>query len=97
MTKHSTSMNPLAFIRKYDELFNRLLFLLGALVVYRFGSHVPIPGMDPESLSKFFQTNENTILGLFNMFSGGALERMSVMALGIMPYISASIIVQMMR
>jgi len=89
-------MNPLAFIRKYDELFNRLLFLLGALVVYRFGSHVPIPGMDPESLSKFFQTNENTILGLFNMFSGGALERMSVMALGIMPYISASIIVQMM-
>lgn len=96
MTKHSTSMNPLAFIRKYDELFNRLLFLLGALVVYRFGSHVPIPGMDPESLSKFFQTNENTILGLFNMFSGGALERMSVMALGIMPYISASIIVQMM-
>ena len=96
MAKHSTSMNPLAFIRKYDELFNRLLFLLGALVVYRFGSHVPIPGMDPESLSKFFKTNENTILGLFNMFSGGALERMSVMALGIMPYISASIIVQMM-
>lgn len=96
MTKHSTSMNPLAFIRKYDELFNRLLFLLGALVVYRFGSHVPIPGMDPESLANFFKTNENTILGLFNMFSGGALERMSVMALGIMPYISASIIVQMM-
>lgn len=96
MAKHSTSINPLAFIRKYDELFNRLLFLLGALVVYRLGSHVPIPGMDPESLSKFFKTNENTILGLFNMFSGGALERMSVMALGIMPYISASIIVQMM-
>ena len=96
MAKHSTSINPLAFIRKYDELFNRLLFLLGALVVYRLGSHVPIPGMDPESLSKFFKTNENTILGLFNMFSGGALERMSVMALGIMPYISASILVQMM-
>ncbi|MFW2177643.1 MULTISPECIES: preprotein translocase subunit SecY [unclassified Moraxella] len=96
MTKHSTSMNPLAFIRKYDELFNRLLFLLGALIVYRFGSHVPIPGMNPDSLANFFKTNENTILGLFNMFSGGALERMSVMALGIMPYISASIIVQMM-
>lgn len=96
MAKHSTSMNPLSFIRKYDELFNRLLFLLGALVVYRFGSHVPIPGMNPDSLANFFQTNENTILGLFNMFSGGALERMSVMALGIMPYISASIIVQMM-
>ncbi len=96
MAKQSTTMNPLAFIRKYDELFNRLLFLLGALVVYRFGSHVPIPGMNPDSLANFFKTNENTILGLFNMFSGGALERMSVMALGIMPYISASIIVQMM-
>lgn len=96
MAKQSTIMNPLAFIRKYDELFNRLLFLLGALVVYRFGSHVPIPGMNPDSLANFFKTNENTILGLFNMFSGGALERMSVMALGIMPYISASIIVQMM-
>jgi preprotein translocase subunit SecY len=96
MAKQSTNMNPLAFIRKYDELFNRLLFLLGALVVYRFGSHVPIPGMNPDSLANFFKTNENTILGLFNMFSGGALERMSVMALGIMPYISASIIVQMM-
>lgn len=96
MANHSTTMRPLAFIRKYDELFNRLLFLLGALVVYRFGSHVPIPGMNPDSLADFFKTNEKTILGLFNMFSGGALERMSVMALGIMPYISASIIVQMM-
>ncbi len=96
MANHTASMNPLAFIRKYDELFNRLLFLLGALVVYRFGSHVPIPGMNPDSLADFFKTNENTILGLFNMFSGGALQRMSVMALGIMPYISASIIVQMM-
>lgn len=96
MSKHSASVSPLAFIRKYDELFSRLLFLLGALVVYRFGSHVPIPGIDPQKLAEFFHSNENTILGLFNMFSGGALERMSVMALGIMPYISASIIVQMM-
>lgn len=96
MTKQSTAMNPLAFIRKYDELFSRLLFLLGALVVYRIGSHVPIPGINPVTLADFFKSNENTILGLFNMFSGGALERMSVMALGIMPYISASIIVQMM-
>lgn len=55
MAKHSTSMNPLSFIRKYDELFNRLLFLLGALVVYRFGSHVPIPGMNPDSLANFFK------------------------------------------
>lgn len=97
MAKQTTmSMNPLAFIRKYDELFGRLLFLLGALVVYRFGSHVPVPGIDPTQLDKFFNDNANTILGMFNMFSGGALQRMSIMALGIMPYISASIIVQMM-
>ncbi|OBX76532.1 preprotein translocase subunit SecY [Moraxella atlantae] len=95
MAKQSATLSPLGFIRKYDELFNRLLFLLGALLVYRLSSHVPIPGMNPERLAEFFHTNENTILGMFNMFSGGALERMSVMALGIMPYISASIIVQM--
>ena len=61
MAKQSTNMNPLAFIRKYDELFNRLLFLLGALVVYRFGSHVPIPGMNPDSLANFFKTNDHQV------------------------------------
>ncbi|WP_294033949.1 preprotein translocase subunit SecY [uncultured Moraxella sp.] len=101
MSKQSSSrrgvpLNPLAFIRKYDELWNRMLFLLGALIVYRLGSHIPIPGMDPNGLAQFFQRNQNTFLGMFNMFSGGALERMSIMALGIMPYISASIVVQMM-
>lgn len=101
MAKNTSSMaaiplNPLTFIRKYDELWSRLLFLLGALVVYRLGSHIPVPGINPVSLADLFSRNENTILSMFNMFSGGALERMSIMALGIMPYISASIIVQMM-
>lgn len=84
------------FIRKYDELWNRMLFLIGALIVYRLGSHIPVPGMNPIRLAEFFKAGENTFLGMFNMFSGGSLERMSVMALGIMPYISASIVVQMM-
>ncbi len=98
MSKQSTKagiLNPLFFIRKYDELWQRMLFLLGALIVYRLGSHIPVPGMNPISLAQFFDGSQNTILGMFNMFSGGALERMSIMALGIMPYISASIVVQM--
>ncbi|PID37676.1 MAG: preprotein translocase subunit SecY [Pseudomonadales bacterium] len=89
-------LNPVAFVRKYDDLWNRILFLLGALIVYRFGSHIPIPGINPIQLENFFSSQEGTILSMLNMFSGGALERMSIMALGIMPYISASIIVQMM-
>lgn len=100
MAKQSSNsgnlLNPLVFIRKYDELWQRMLFLLGALVVYRLGSHIPVPGMNPISLAQFFDGSQNTILGMFNMFSGGALERMSIMALGIMPYISASIVVQML-
>lgn len=100
MSKQSTGsgvpLNPMVFIRKYQELWNRMLFLLGALVVYRLGSHIPVPGMNPISLAQFFDGSQNTILGMFNMFSGGALERMSIMALGIMPYISASIVVQML-
>lgn len=101
MSKQSSSrssipLNPLLFIRKYDELWQRMLFLLGALIVYRLGSHIPVPGMNPIRLAQFFDGSQNTILGMFNMFSGGALERMSIMALGIMPYISASIVVQMM-
>lgn len=96
MTKQSSMLNPLFFIRKYNELWQRMLFLLGALVIYRLGSHIPVPGINPVSLAQFFDDSQNTILGMFNMFSGGALERMSIMALGIMPYISASIVVQMM-
>jgi len=80
----------------YRELVQRLLFLFGALVVFRLGAHIPVPGINPERLAQLFEQNQNTILSLFNMFSGGALERMSILALGIMPYISASIIVQLM-
>ena len=79
-----------------SELWARLRFLLLAIVVYRIGTHIPVPGIDPERLASMFSQNQGTILGLFNMFSGGALERMSILALGIMPYISASIIMQLM-
>ncbi len=78
------------------ELFARLRFVLLALIVYRIGTHIPVPGIDPEQLSALFDQNQGTILGLANVFSGGALERMSILALGILPYISASIIMQLM-
>ena len=80
----------------FAELRSRLLFVLLAIVVYRIGAHVPVPGIDSDQLTALFKANGGTILGMFNMFSGGALERMSVFALGIMPYISASIIMQLM-
>jgi preprotein translocase subunit SecY len=78
------------------ELKARLLFLLFAILVYRIGTHIPVPGIDPAQLANMFSQNEGTFLGLFNMFSGGALERMSIVALGIMPYISSSIIMQLL-
>lgn len=78
------------------ELKSRLLFVLGALIVYRLGAHVPVPGIDPVVLAKLFESQSGGILGMFNMFSGGALSRFTVFALGIMPYISASIIMQLM-
>lgn len=78
------------------ELIARLRFLLLALIVYRIGTHIPVPGIDPHRLASMFNQSQGTILGLFNMFSGGALERMSIFALGIMPYISSSIIVQLL-
>lgn len=78
------------------ELWARLRFLFLAIVVYRIGTHIPVPGLDPERLASLFNQNQGTILGMFNMFSGGALERMSILALGIMPYISASIIMQLL-
>ncbi|MCQ4313773.1 preprotein translocase subunit SecY [Pseudomonas stutzeri] len=79
-----------------SELWARLRFLLMAIIVYRVGAHIPVPGINPDRLAELFRQNEGTILSLFNMFSGGALERMSIFALGIMPYISASIIMQLM-
>jgi preprotein translocase subunit SecY len=81
---------------KYGDLKKRLLFLLGALVVFRIGAHIPVPGIDPTELAKLFQSQQGGILGLFNMFSGGALSRFTIFALGIMPYISSSIIMQLM-
>ncbi len=78
------------------ELLARLRFLFLAIVVYRIGTHIPVPGINPDQLAALFNQNQGTVLGLFNMFSGGALERMSILALGIMPYISASIIMQLM-
>jgi preprotein translocase subunit SecY len=81
---------------KYGDLKRRLTFLLLALVVYRIGTHIPVPGIDPDQLRQLFNSQQGGILGLFNMFSGGALSRFSVFALGIMPYISASIIFQML-
>jgi preprotein translocase subunit SecY len=81
---------------KYGDLKRRLLFMLGALVVFRIGAHIPVPGIDPNVLADLFQGQQGGILGMFNMFSGGALSRFTVFALGIMPYISASIIMQLM-
>ena len=81
---------------KLGELRSRLLFVLGALIVYRIGSFIPVPGIDPAALAQMFDAQKGTILDMFNMFSGGALERLSLFALGIMPYISASIIMQLL-
>ena len=80
---------------RFSEVRQRLFFLVGALVVYRIGTFIPVPGIDPTALGQFFEQQSGTILSMFNMFSGGALERMSIFALGIMPYISASIIMQL--
>lgn len=81
---------------KFTELKQRLLFVLGALIVFRIGTFIPVPGIDPHVLSTLFEQQQGSILGVFNMFSGGALGRMSMFALGIMPYISASIIMQLL-
>ena len=92
----ATSANQLAKSGKFGDLRRRLVFLLLALVVYRLGAHIPVPGIDPAQLQQLFKSQSGGILNLFNMFSGGALSRFTVFALGIMPYISASIIMQLM-
>jgi len=81
---------------KMGDLKRRLMFLLGALIVYRIGAHIPVPGIDPVALADLFKSQKGGILDMFNMFSGGALSRFTILALGIMPYISASIIMQLM-
>jgi preprotein translocase subunit SecY len=93
MAKQPASMNNQ---KGLSELFARLKFLLMAIIIYRIGTHIPVPGFDPDRLAELFNQNQGTFLGLFNMFSGGALERLSILALGVMPYISASIIMQLL-
>jgi preprotein translocase subunit SecY len=81
---------------RFGEIRSRLMFLIGALIVYRIGTFIPVPGINPAEVARFFGDRSNTILGIVNMFSGGALSRLSIFAMGVMPYISASIIIQMM-
>src|ERR1700751_1100902 len=78
------------------DLKSRLLFVLIAILVFRIGTYIPVPGLNPQRLQELFSAQQNNIVGLFNMFSGGALMRFSIFALGIMPYISASIIIQLL-
>jgi len=92
----SAMLGALGGMGRLTELRQRLLFVLGALLVYRIGTFIPVPGVNPEALAYLFDQNQGSILDMFNMFSGGALERASLFALGIMPYISASIIMQLM-
>ncbi len=92
----ATGSNQFAKNGKFGDLRRRLMFLLLALVVYRIGAHIPVPGIDPAQLQQFFKGQEGGILNLINMFSGGALSRFTIFALGIMPYISASIIMQLL-
>jgi preprotein translocase subunit SecY len=94
LTNPATAFSEAA---RFGEIRSRLLFLLGALVVYRIGAFIPVPGINPAEVTKFFNDQSGTILGIVNMFSGGALSRFSIFAMGVMPYISASIIVQMMQ
>jgi preprotein translocase subunit SecY len=92
-------MNPAAALgdaTRFSEIRTRLGFLIAALIVYRIGTFIPVPGIDPQRVAAFFSDQSGTILGVVNMFSGGAMERMSIFAMGVMPYISASIIIQMM-
>ena len=97
-TKSATnaSLSTFGEMTRFAELRQRLFFLLGALIVYRIGTFIPVPGIDPVALQRFFESQQGTILNMVNMFSGGAIERLSIFALGVMPYISASIIIQMM-
>ncbi|HVS25285.1 MAG TPA: preprotein translocase subunit SecY [Gammaproteobacteria bacterium] len=98
MAKAVGTVNPALLLgdaTRFADLRQRLFFLVGALIVYRIGTFIPVPGINPVELSRFFEQQSGTILSMFNMFSGGALRRWSIFALGVMPYISASIILQM--
>ena len=96
MTQSSSAASALGGLGKFTELRQRLVFVLLALIVYRIGSYIPVPGIDPEAMLRLMDTQKGTIVDMFNMFSGGALNRFSLFALNVVPYISASIIVQLM-
>jgi len=96
MFERANQLSGLADVGKIPELKNRILFTLAMLIVYRLGAHIPVPGIDAGALAQFFSQAQGSLLGLFDMFSGGAFSRLTVFALGIMPYISASIILQLM-
>ncbi len=96
MSRPAGSLGGLAGLGKLTELRQRIFFVLGVLIVYRIGTYIPVPGINPVALAQMFEGSQSSIVGLFNMFSGGALERFSLFALGIMPYISSSIIMQLM-
>ena len=92
----NTNVNDSGFFAKSNDLRNRILFTILILSVYRLGTYIPLPGIDPESLKTMMQDNQKGLLGMFNIFSGGAVKRMAIFALGIMPYISSSIIIQLL-
>ena len=96
MARSAGAMSGLAGAGKFTELRQRLLFVLGALIVYRIGCYIPVPGVNPEAMLQLMEQQEGTIVDMFNMFSGGALERFSLFALNVIPYISASIVMQLM-
>lgn len=96
MNSPAARLGALGGLGKFTDLKRRILFVLGALIIYRIGTYIPVPGINPVALAEMFRGTQSSIVGLFNMFSGGALERFSLFALGIMPYISASIIMQLM-
>src|SRR6478609_11083069 len=91
----ASNLNFSAFA-KAEDLKKRIWFTIGALLVYRLGTYIPLPGINPDAFAQAFNSQSGGVLGMFNMFSGGAVQRMAIFALGIMPYISASIIVQLM-
>ncbi len=96
MARGGNAANLGGGLGKFTELRQRLMFVLGALIVYRIGCFIPVPGVNPEAMLQLMQAQEGTIVDMFNMFSGGALERFSLFALNVIPYISSSIIVQLM-
>ncbi|MEK7796422.1 MAG: preprotein translocase subunit SecY, partial [Pseudomonadota bacterium] len=96
MNSPAARLAGLGGLGKLTDLRQRIFFVLGALIVYRIGTYIPVPGINPVALAELFKGTQSSIVGLFDMFSGGALSRFSVFALGIMPYISASIIMQLM-